>query len=399
MRLAALLLLANVVLADADWKRGRAIYLRGAGTAIVNGSAELPASSLPCGSCHAPDGRGVAEGTVVPADVRWSALSRPRATGRLRARYDDALLRRALTHGIDASENPLSPVMPRYRMSDADLADLIAYLRRLGETSDPGLSASEIVVATDVAAHAPLLRAFFDDVNRTGGIYGRALRLGDANDDAFAMLSGAERDPDERMPVIAAFPSGTDASASFFLYPDLVTQALALPKALPGPRDVYVVHDGSEAARAAADALAREGWTVRTIDGATPGPGDIVFLLGRVDPGPVLARQWPARILVAAPAVPGDVTPEGLAELQAFAARHALPKTQAPAQIATYAMAKVLVEGLKRAGRDLTREKLISALEQLYRFPTGLTPPVTFHRNRRIGSDGYVVQLSSPAPP
>jgi hypothetical protein len=55
---------------------------------------------------------------------------------------------------------------------------------------------------------------------------------------------------------------------------------------------------------------------------------------------------------------------------------------------------KVFTEALKRAGRDLTREKLITALEQLYDFPTGLTPPITFHRNRRIGAAGaWVVEV------
>jgi hypothetical protein len=401
---AALHILAVAAMAaDGDWKRGRHIYLHGAGTAIVNGSAELPASSLPCGSCHGPDGRGIAEGTVVPADVRWSALSHPRTAGKLRLRYDDALLRRAIAEGVDASDNPLSPVMPRYRMGDGELADLIAYLRRLGETPEPGLTASQISVATGMAAHAPVIRAYFEDVNRAGGIFGRSLQLVDASEAAFAMLSGGEGDPDERMPVIAPFPSPAAARTSFFLYPDLETQALALAKAVQGPRAVYVVHDGSAAAAAASELLVREGWTVQSLGSVKGRDDDVLFLLGRVDPEPVIRRldalQWSPRVLLATPTVPDDVTPEGFQELQAFAARHALPRTQLPAQIATYATVKVFVEGLKRAGRELTREKLIAALEQLYQFPTGLTPPVTFNRNRRIGSDGYVVTLSSPATP
>ncbi|HEX6095412.1 MAG TPA: ABC transporter substrate-binding protein [Thermoanaerobaculia bacterium] len=394
MRWALASLLVCVSAFGADWKRGRHIYLHGAGTAIVNGSAELPAASLPCGSCHGPDGRGVSEGTIVPADVRWKALSR--------RYYDDATLRRAVTAGLDRMENRLSPVMPRYRMDDADLADLIAYLRRLGEAPDPGLSASEIAVATGAPAHAPLIRAYFDDINRAGGIYGRTLRLVEADEEAFAMLSGTGGDPDERMPVLAPFPSGAPSSASFFLYADLPTQALALTKAIDGPREVYVAHDHSEEARAAAEALSREGWTVRELDDCCK-PDDILFLLGRVDPSALARRfeklQQRPRVLFATPSVPADVTPEGLEELQAFATRHGLPRTNLPAQIASYATVKVFVEGLKRAGRELTREKLIAALEQLYRFPTGLTPPVTFNRNRRVGSDGYVVALSSPATP
>ena len=48
--------------------------------------------------------------------------------------------------------------------------------------------------------------------------------------------------------------------------------------------------------------------------------------------------------------------------------------------------AKVLVEGLQRAGRDVTREKLIAALETLKGFDTGLTLPVTFTKDTHEGS-------------
>jgi len=47
----------------------------------------------------------------------------------------------------------------------------------------------------------------------------------------------------------------------------------------------------------------------------------------------------------------------------------------------------ILVEGLKRAGRDLTREGFVDALESLKDFDTGLTGPVTFGPNRRKGID------------
>jgi branched-chain amino acid transport system substrate-binding protein len=43
-----------------------------------------------------------------------------------------------------------------------------------------------------------------------------------------------------------------------------------------------------------------------------------------------------------------------------------------------YGGAMVFVEGLKRAGRDLTREKFVAALETLKNFETGLTLPTTF---------------------
>jgi len=56
--------------------------------------------------------------------------------------------------------------------------------------------------------------------------------------------------------------------------------------------------------------------------------------------------------------------------------------------------AKILGEGLKRVGKDLSREKLIQVLEGLYEYPTGLTPAITYGPNRRIGALGaYIVNV------
>lgn len=60
-----------------------------------------------------------------------------------------------------------------------------------------------------------------------------------------------------------------------------------------------------------------------------------------------------------------------------------------------YAEAMVMTEGLKRAGKDLTADKLIRALESLKNFdPDGLIPSVTFGPDRREGGVG--VRLVKP---
>ncbi|HEY0142192.1 MAG TPA: ABC transporter substrate-binding protein [Thermoanaerobaculia bacterium] len=383
-------------------QRGRAIYFGGASpsgraiTSLVAGATELPASSLPCGSCHGPDGAGVAEGTITPADIRSSVLSQPRLTARIRPRYDDAALRRAIGHGADSAGNALSPVMPRYRMHDDDLADLVAYLRKLGDPVQPGLTDTSITIATNLRDEPTLstLNAFAKDINAAGGIYGRALHIDTTVDPGrtFAIVCATDiaLDPYERIPLLTPFPVAAPEASSFFLYADLETQALALLQTLPEPRAIGIQHDGSEAALAAAAALGE----------VSPSPTHL-FVLGNAgipkSELPLLLAGAPITrdllesrrdITLAIPTLPTDITAEGRRELEAFLARHQLPRTQLATQIATYATAKVLVEGLKRAGRDLTREKLIAALERLYEFPTGLTPPVTFNRNRHIGSAG-----------
>ena len=46
------------------------------------------------------------------------------------------------------------------------------------------------------------------------------------------------------------------------------------------------------------------------------------------------------------------------------------------------------MEGLRSAGRDLSRLALVDALEALYAYETGLTPPLSYGPNRRIGARG-----------
>lgn len=51
--------------------------------------------------------------------------------------------------------------------------------------------------------------------------------------------------------------------------------------------------------------------------------------------------------------------------------------------------AKVMVEGLRRAGRDLTRAKLIAALEDGQPIDTGISGPVSFTPERRMGLTSF----------
>jgi len=92
------------------------------------------------------------------------------------------------------------------------------------------------------------------------------------------------------------------------------------------------------------------------------------------------------------PTSPADQSAEGVKEFRALANKYKLPTQHVAAQISAYSAAKVLVEGLKRAGKDVSREKLIQALEGLYEYQTGLTPAITYGPNRRVGAMGaYIV--------
>jgi ABC-type branched-subunit amino acid transport system substrate-binding protein len=100
------------------------------------------------------------------------------------------------------------------------------------------------------------------------------------------------------------------------------------------------------------------------------------------------------KVFVSFPNSPTDQSAEGVNEFRSLADKYQLPTQHVALQISAYSAAKVLVEALRRAGRDLSREKLIQALEGLYEYPTGLTPAITFGPNRRIGAMGtYVVTM------
>jgi ABC-type branched-subunit amino acid transport system substrate-binding protein len=94
------------------------------------------------------------------------------------------------------------------------------------------------------------------------------------------------------------------------------------------------------------------------------------------------------RMFIAYPTTSQDITPRGRKDYARIAERHSLPKEHIQAQLAALAAAKVFVEGLRRAGRDLSRTRLSEGIEQLYKFDTGVTPPLTYGPNRRIGALG-----------
>ena len=121
-----------------------------------------------------------------------------------------------------------------------------------------------------------------------------------------------------------------------------------------------------------------------------------VFLPGTTGTAEVF--QAPAgfdgKIFFSFPTSPADQTEEGLREFRALAAKYNFPSQHRAAQVSVYSAVKILVEALKRAGKNLTREELIKSLEGLYDYSTGLTPAITYGPNRRIGAMGaYVVTV------
>ena len=197
-------------------------------------SMNIPATALPCASCHGVDGAGRSEGGVVPSDIRWETLSKAygvtHESGRSHPAYTESSLKRAITEGVDPAGNQILVAMPRYRMAESDLSALTAYMRRLGEVHDPGLTSDTIRIGTALPLSGPqsalghdiesMLRAYFDEVNRQGGIYSRKIELVvvDPGHVQHAMRVGCERlVKNDVFAVVGGLGGDDDAEAAEFL--------------------------------------------------------------------------------------------------------------------------------------------------------------------------------------
>jgi ABC-type branched-subunit amino acid transport system substrate-binding protein len=129
----------------------------------------------------------------------------------------------------------------------------------------------------------------------------------------------------------------------------------------------------------------------------TAGWNPSVYMLGTLvgrNIGDAVTVKTKDKIFLAFATVPADVSAAGAAEYSSLLQRNKLQSTHAAAQASAIAAAKVLVHALELCGKDLSRERLITTLEGLYEYETGLMPKITFGPNRRIGALGaYVVTI------
>jgi len=476
--------------------RGKQIYLQGMSpsggeiTAYVGTEGvALPASAVPCASCHGPDGLGRPEGGLIPPDIRWSQLTKTyghvHEDRRRHPAFDEAGLARVLRTGLDPADNRLDQSMPLYKMSDGDMADMVVYLKYLEKDSDPGVDDQRIQVASLLPLQGPqgalgramaqVMHAYFEEVNERGGVFGRRiellavpygaspettlnnLRLALEREGVFALVGAYTVGLDEELlellreegvPLIGPFTldPGDEVinAATFYLYPGFVEQARVLADealkeapagearvVLAGPLGDHVDRLVKAVREQVGGRTSAEPLTVRYAAGemdaeavaervaastsdslfffgdqteldalltalAARQQSPRLYLLSSFVPRPLFDAPpvFHQRIFLAYPTLASDISATGRAEYQDLARDHALPQDHVQAQIAAYAAGKLLVEGLRRTGRDLNRLELVDALEELYGYETGLTPPLSYGPNRRIGARGaYIVAV------
>ncbi len=504
LHVGALLLMFGWVAATADGSEltpneahGKQIYTSGTSPSGAEISAHmgvggfpLPASVMPCASCHGPDGRGRPEGGVIPSDVTWGHLTRSygheHSYGREHPAYTEATVARAINHGLDPAGGRLEIAMPLYNMEPDDLDALVAYLKRIETDYDPGITPDSIRLATLLpssgrmaslgSAMRGVLDAYVDDLNTAGGINGRTIELdvvpfGQSAEQAladfdevvtktgtFALLSpysiGIETElarfaEEASLPLIAPYTLRPPARSAldrytFYLFSGDEQQVRVLVETVAeqhGDQDPGLVVTGADSdvvqalARAVTKQTERRDWRApatlyyaagafdaqalakRVRDADTGAlfffgaPDELNALLGEfandetvplvLVPASRVARSlfeapaiFDGRILSAYPRSPADVTAAGQSAYAALRENHELSGEYASAQLAALAAVTMLDEALKRAGKHLSRESLIVALESLKDYETGLAPPLTYSLNRRIGALGaHVVRL------
>jgi ABC-type branched-subunit amino acid transport system substrate-binding protein/mono/diheme cytochrome c family protein len=476
--------------------RGKKIFLTGSGSIpitaqIAVGSADVPATQVPCASCHGPDGRGRPEGGVEPSNIQWNALAGSaevvHSGGRRHPAYTERAFNRAISLGIDPAGNALAPSMPRYRMSREDLTDLIAYVKKLDSLQDPGVTVESVRVGiilppestmreTRTAVKA-VLGAYFDQVNRDGGVFNRKivpqfleLPVSGENPAQFSNMFSGMFNGIEPFVLTASFLAGMEGPMSVFLENNQIplVGALSLFPARSSPLNPYVFYldaglpgevaalvdylekrftDGprrsaivcsDDPISAALRVQVRERlWKLGWPQPMDLGPADpnltkklgdsnaaVVFYLTSAgstsgflktihesgstaelllpgsfaDPG--LPETNPeGRVVLAFASLPTDRSPDGIDRYRRLAQEHSLPADHLLTQWKAIASAELLVKGLSLAGRDLTRQKLLDALETIYKFPTGFTAPVSYGPNQRIGIlEDRVVVLDKHSP-
>jgi cytochrome c553 len=156
-------------------------------TAERESGMEVSGRVTACMNCHQRSGLGAREGQVSVPPVAGSYLFNPKAgtADSLelpfvenmrpdREPYTEASLAAAIRDGIANDGRLMSYLMPHYRLDDAQMASLIAYLRTLSPGKTPGVESSLLHFATIVTPEADpkvrqgvraVLEQFFADKN------------------------------------------------------------------------------------------------------------------------------------------------------------------------------------------------------------------------------------------
>jgi ABC-type branched-subunit amino acid transport system substrate-binding protein len=96
-------------------------------------------------------------------------------------------------------------------------------------------------------------------------------------------------------------------------------------------------------------------------------------------------------VFAASPLKAPDPGSRRMAEFFSLGEKYDVGKRHRTFQFLAYSGAILLHEGLKRSGKEVTREKFVDTLGNVWKLETGVTPPLTYNPNRRAGAIGATI--------
>lgn len=132
----------------------------------------------------------------------------------------------------------------------------------------------------------------------------------------------------------------------------------------------------------------KQGWTGTKLVSSGPLTDEkFIILSGGVGEGVWGLSLWPDPVHSDAPAV---------VEYRKIMHEYGKDKNNKPNRYSLYGYfyAKLFVQGLKRAGKNLTRESYIAALESMKDWKNGIIPPISFSKTNHLAQNaGFMVQV------
>lgn len=209
---ALVFVLVGASLPDNQLTAGRVIFNEGGGAAITATMGSPPTPIGPraraCALCHGATGLGESEGGVVAPPLARQGLSAPELANWLEA---------ALRDGRGAGNRSLLRAMPRYTISESDLAALAHYVRTLPYPPQTGLDGDQIQIGLDLAgsnftvAEQTFLAAGFAQaigrINADGGIFGRTIAPTSTAAESFITINWSATADRPNLSILASMPN------------------------------------------------------------------------------------------------------------------------------------------------------------------------------------------------
>lgn len=146
------------------------------------------------------------------------------------------------------------------------------------------------------------------------------------------------------------------------------------------PRAIVMISTSGPCAKAIRIARSR-GYTGLFYAVSFVGADEIARMLGPDDDTPLLMSQ-----VVPPPGLPESETLlSGVVEYSRLSNKYFPEEKTNLVGLEGFINARVLVEGLRRCGRELTRERFLDAIESIQSFSVGIASPVSFAKDRHQG--------------